>query len=103
MGVAAGDEREGLVDRRVEGDGAELRNALRAAQQRARADRVAEAAGGEVERGGHVLDLDQRLEPHAGRLRALAQLDADRVLRGPAGVVEDQRRVGELLDRHRLA
>ena len=39
-----------------------------------------------------VLDLDLRLELHAGALGALAELAARRVVGAPAGVVEDQRR-----------
>ena len=100
--VAARDEREVVVERRIERDAVEPRQPARA-QQLARAQRVAEAAGGELQRGGDVLDLDLRLELHPGRLRALAQLAAHRVVGAPARVVEDQRRVGESLDRHRRA
>ena len=57
-------------------------------------DRVAEPARGEVERSGHVLDLDLRLEPDAGALGALVELAAHRVDRAPARVVEDRRRGG---------
>ena len=66
-------------------------------------DGVAEPAGGQLQRGGHVLDLDLRLDLHARLLRALAQLAAHRVVGAEARVEEDQRRVGEALDRHRLA
>ena len=79
------------------------RGRTRAASIGARRDGVAEPAGGELERRGHVLDLDLRLEHDARALGALAQLAADRVHARPAGVEQDQRRGGEPLDRHRLA
>src|SRR4051794_9585162 len=41
--------------------------------------------------------------PPPRRLRSSARRGARRVLRRPARVIEDQRRLGEPLDRHRLA
>ena len=101
--VAARDEGERLVQRRVEGDRVQAARVAARDQDRHRADGVAEPARGELERRGQVLDLDRRLDPHAGLLRALAQLAAHRVVGAPARVVEDQRRLGERLDRDRLA
>ena len=66
-------------------------------------DRVAEPAGGELERSVHVLDLDHGLELDARALRPLEQLPAGRVAPAVVRVVEDQRRGGEPLDRDRLA
>ena len=60
---------------------------------------VADAGGDEPQRDVLELDLDLRLQADAEGLRALGELAADRVVVGGLGVVEDQRRGGELLDR----
>ena len=72
-------------------------------ERRPRRDRVPEAARRQLEGGLHVLDLDHRLELNACLLRPLLELAAGRVAPAVVGVVEDQRRLGESLDRDRLA
>src|SRR3954452_18576014 len=69
----------------------------------ARADGVAEAARGELERRLDVLDLDLGLERHARALGAVGELAAGGVRPAEARVIEDQRRLREALDRHGLA
>ena len=105
MGVAARDEREGLVrsagrTRRV------LQPARvaagRSAPTRCRPCRRGRARRGRAPRSGtRPRSAGSTVTP--GLLRALAQLrgGSGRPAR-PAGVVEDQRRLGELLDRDRL-
>ena len=55
--------------------------------------------GDEPQRDVLQLHLDPRLQADAERLGALGELAADRVVVGGLGVVEDQRRRGEPLDR----
>ena len=62
---------------------------------------VAEARGDEAQGEVDQLDLDARAQAQAVRLCALGELPADRVVVGGLGVVEDQRRRRELLDRGR--
>jgi hypothetical protein len=102
VGVAARDERERVDDRRVERDRVELPAEATTECDAARADRVAEPAQGQIERRVDVLHLDHGLDRDARALRALRDLPARRILGAEARVVEDQRRVGEPLDRHRL-
>src|SRR5215210_3741247 len=72
--VAARDERERVDDGRVERRRVQPPREVAAERDPARADRVAEATGREVERGLDVLHLDLRLERDARALRALGEL-----------------------------
>ena len=64
---------------------------------------VAGARGHEPERQVHELDLDARPQAQAVGLGAVGELAPDRVVVGRFGVVEDQRRARERLDRDRGA
>ena len=101
--AAPRDERERVVERLGERDRAERSEAAAVRERRPRRDRVPETARRQLERGFHVLDLDHRLELDACLLRPLLELAAGRVAPAVVGVVEDQRRLGETLDRDRLA
>src|SRR5918994_2160444 len=97
----AGDDREGVVERRLEGRGRQRRGEVRHARVRARQVGVAEPGGDELQRDVDQLDLHARSQADAERLGALGELAADRVVVGRLGVVEDERRRGEPLDRGR--
>ena len=59
-------------------------------------EHVADAARRELERRAQVLDLDDRLDRHAGLLGARVDLQPGRILGGVARVGQDQRPAGEL-------
>ena len=75
----------------------------RRVDERAREVGVADAGRDELQRDVLELDLDLGLQAEAERLRTLGELPADRVVVGRLGVVEDQGRRREPLDRGGLA
>ena len=80
------DEGEGLVQRRVERHGGEPVAVAEGVEQRAGDQRVADSAGGELERGVGVLDLDAWPDRDSGALGAFGELTPRRVLVAPAGL-----------------
>ena len=104
--VAPGDERERVVaaaGRTDASPGVATRQPA-ASRITARGDRVAEPARGELQRGGRCTRprsaARSSRRPRWARSRSWRRIGSSRA---PARVVEDQRRGGEPLDRHRLA
>ena len=95
--VGAADEGEDVVDRLGEGHRAEALRDVAALEAPLGRHRVAEAAGHQLQRAGHLLDLDLGLDAHALALGPLGQLAARRVERAVAGGRQDQRQAGQPL------
>ena len=101
--AGAGDDREGVVERRAEGRGRQPGRVVRRARVGARAGTCRRAR----RRRAAARSPSARPRPCGRRrtpegLRPFGELAADRVVVGGLGVVEDQRGGGELLDRRRL-
>ena len=92
---------ERVVERRVERRARQLRREVRGVGVGAGEVGVPGARGHEPEGQVHELDLDARPQAQAVGLGAVGELAPDRVVVGRFGVVEDQRRAGERLDRDR--
>ena len=97
-GVGSRDEGERVVERLCERREVHPACPL-AADCRAGNDRVAETAASETDGGFDSLDLDHGPQRHARPLGAIEQLSPHRIVGAVLGVVEDQRRVGQCLDR----
>jgi hypothetical protein len=86
------------VQGRVECDGVQAVPVPESVQQGARDEGVAVAAGGQLERGRHVLDLDPRRDRHAGVLGALGELASRRPLLGRLPIRAQERVTRALID-----
>ena len=99
----ARDDRERVVERGAERRRVQAVRVVRRARVRAGQVGVADPGGDEPQRDVLELHLHLGLQADAERLRALGELPADRVVVGGLGVVEDERRRREPLDRRGLA
>jgi hypothetical protein len=97
------DEGERFVQRRVEWQAVEPVAVSEGVEQRMGDERVAEAAGGELEGGACVLHLDARPDGDSGALGALDELSPRGVLVTPARFGQHEGGLRELFDADRAA